>query len=340
MNRNKRIVFVAIGIAFLVGAAILLINFTKKTSYEEYVNSLEEKEIATISLQQGDILIVQTEKLKDIINEIKIYDDNDDVIASSRSELSEGVSLIFTAEESGEYKIVAILDNPDNEVDGTLTITVQNYSIMYLLLLGSLFIFATILIISSSLLREHYIIPADVLKEKKKFGAITSAKEEHISSKELKKELPSQATGLIKDEIKKKYKTLIQPVGEDVIKSFIGRVYNGISARTDIIGGYAIDLKVDTIIWRLSDQKEKKEKEIELLKTPIALKTNEGLNAIFEKIIDFYGGILPAEIVLSFPNYFLNGLVHKQVLVLILLKPDIDWGISSAIFKKQTGGQE
>ena len=146
------------------------------------------------------------------------------------------------------------------------------------------------------------------------------------------KEPAQEPAGLSDAEIKKKYKSLIQPVGDDVIKSFIGRIYNGIAKRDDIIGGYAIDLKKDTLIWGLAEQKGKK--EIELTK-PIPLSSNRGLYSIFEKIINLYGGILPAEIVLRFPNYFINGLVHKQVLVLILLKPEVDWGISSTIFKKE-----
>jgi len=327
MEKNKRIILVTIGIGLIIVASILLIMSTKKRIYENYVNSLDESEITEISLNKGDILIIKTEKLEDTISIIKILDENGEIIASSQSELGESVSLIYTAEESGKYTIVAKLDNPENEIDGVITITVQNYTMIYIILFGILFIFAAMVTISASLLREQWIIPATTIKEKKKFGALIP--EELAKTVEKRVSEPSVS---MKGDVIKKYKSLIQPLDKDMMKNFIGRIYYGIKERKDIIGGYAIDLKSDKIIWRLSDQKGKA--EIELLKNPVDLKNNKGIYALFNKIIDLYSGILPPEIILSFPNYILNGLVHKQICVLILLKPEVGWGISGTIFKK------
>ncbi|MGQ4874913.1 MAG: hypothetical protein ACP6IY_12675 [Promethearchaeia archaeon] len=325
MEKKKRIIFVGLGIGLLVISSILIILISMKTSYNAYVNSLEEKEISTIKLNTGDILIIKSDGIKDSVSIIKIYDEKDNLILSSKSELDKGLSLIYTAETSGEYRIVALLDNPSTEVDGKITIYLQHYQLLYLILIGCLFIFSSIVVIASGLLREHYIIPSDVFIDKMKRKKIT--KEPSAIKKEIKK-----PEGIPKKEIIAKYKALIQPVDREVIESFILRIYNGIANRTDIIGAYAIDLIGEKIIWRYSDQKGKE--ELAMLEKPIPLEENQGIKSIFDKMIDLYGGIFPAQIVLSFPNYYLNAMVHKQVMVMVLLKPDVDWGLSSSIFKK------
>ncbi len=170
-------------------------------------------------------------------------------------------------------------------------------------------------------------MPSVVLKDKKQFGGLKPSKEEVIE-----REIPIEETEFTETVSKKDYKTLIEPANQEIIKAFVERVYNGISNRTDLMDAYAIDLKTDTIIWNYTDQKEKS--KFEFSKSPTKLTDNRGLNALFQKILGLYGGALPSQIVLSFPNYYLNGLLHKQVLVLVLLKPEVDWGISSSIFKK------
>ncbi len=327
MQKIKRIMLVALGIGILSISAIMLILNTKVETYEKYASSLKEEELTTISMQSGDFIIVKTDKMDDIASIIKIFNSKDKLVASSQSQLGEGVNLLFTVEETDDYKIVITLDNPDTEVDGVINISIQQFSSLILILFGALFIFASVVVVSSSLLREQFIMPSVVLKDKKQFGALKPSKEV-----DREREIPVEQTEFTETVTKKDYKALIEPANQEIIKAFVERIYNGISTRADLLDAYAIDLKNDTIIWNYTDQKEKP--NFEFSKTPTKLKDNRGVNSLFQKILGLYGGLLPSQIVLSFPNYYLNGLLHKQVLVLVLLKPEVDWGISSSIFKK------
>ncbi|MHA1150921.1 MAG: hypothetical protein ACTSR8_22095 [Promethearchaeota archaeon] len=321
MERNKRIILVGIGIGLLFLSAIFLVLLSPKTGYEVYVNSLEEKEISTITLNAGDILIIQSEGIDDASSIIKIYNSNDELLASSQSELKEGISMMFTAEESGEHKIIVLLDNPDAEVDGIINISISYYATIYFILLGCLFIFASIMVIASSLLREQFIIPSGAMVDKLKKHGLKPEKQALQKPEDISKE-----------EIVSKYKGLIEPVSMEIVMSFISKIYKGIAERTDIMDAYAIDLRTEEIIWVRSNQAGKS--QLSFLEKPIPLESNKGIHTIFNKMVALYGGSFPSQIVLSFPNYYLNAMVHKQIMVIILLKPDVDWGISSSIFKK------
>jgi len=321
MKRSKRIILVGIGIGLLVISAIFLITQSLITKHEEYVNSLEEKEVSILTLNSGDILIIQSEGIEDAISIVKIYDTDDNLIASSQSELDEGVSLIFTAEESGDYQIVALLDNPETEVDGTITLSVSHYITTYLILLGALFVFASILVIASSLMRERYIIPSGTMVDKMKTKAMKPEKSEI-----------QKPVGITKEALISKYKDQIEPANTEIIMSFLAKIYQGIINRSEVLDAYAIDLTSEEIVWTLSDQKGKS--DLSFLEAPVPLESNKGIQTIFNKIFNLYGGSLPPQIVLSFPNYYLNALVHKQIMVMVLLEPEVDWGISSSIFKK------